>query len=164
VDMTRRNLEDKVRREVESVKMEKREQRDFMQIVRNQEHVKNTSLKQIIKSQQVEAREKKQRELVEKQMRAKQQVEDKMMREEQKRIEHQTMIERMEREELELIQRLQNTQLLQKAAYDDLENALGGNYEGANQSVISTASRPGTASNYRQQTGNKTGSKMGTRK
>ena len=132
MDMTRRNLEDKVRREVESVKMEKREQRDFMQIVRNQEHVKNTSLKQIIKSQQVEAREKKQRELVEKQMRAKQQVEDKMMREEQKRIEHQTMIERMEREELELIQRLQNTQLLQKAAYDDLENALGGNYEGAN--------------------------------
>jgi hypothetical protein len=35
VDMTRRNLEDKVRREVESVKLEKREQRDFMQIVRN---------------------------------------------------------------------------------------------------------------------------------
>jgi hypothetical protein len=33
--MTRRNLEDKVRREVESVKLEKREQRDFMQIVRN---------------------------------------------------------------------------------------------------------------------------------
>ena len=33
--MTRRNLEDKVRREVESVNMEKREQRDFMQIVRN---------------------------------------------------------------------------------------------------------------------------------
>jgi hypothetical protein len=127
--------------------------------------VKNASLKQIIKSQQVEAREKKQRELIEKQMRAKQQVEDKMMREEQKRIEHQSMIERMEREELELIQRLQNTQLLQKAAYDDLENALGGNYEGASQSVISTASRPGTASNYnRQQTGNKTGSKMGTRK
>jgi hypothetical protein len=42
-------------------------------------------------------------------MRAKQQIEDKMMREEQKRIEHQSMIERMEREELELIQRLQNT-------------------------------------------------------
>jgi hypothetical protein len=49
-----------------------------------------------------------------------------MHREEQKRLEHQQMIERMEREELELIQRLQNTQLLQKAAYDDLENALAG--------------------------------------
>jgi hypothetical protein len=34
--------------------------------------VKNNSLKQMIKGQQVEAREKKQRELIEKQMRAKQ--------------------------------------------------------------------------------------------
>ena len=109
----------------------------------------------------MEAREKKQRELIEKQMRAKQQIEDKMMREEHKRIEHQSMIERMEREELELIQRLQTTYRLQKAAYDDLENALGGNYEGAGQSVISTSSRPGTAS---RQTGNKPGSKMGARK
>jgi hypothetical protein len=32
----------------------------------------------------------------------------------------------MEQEELELINRLQNTQMLQKAAYDDLEQALGG--------------------------------------
>jgi hypothetical protein len=31
----------------------------------------------------------------------------------------------MEQEELELIQRLQNTQMMQKAAYEDLENALG---------------------------------------
>ena len=49
-----------------------------------------------------------------------------MVKEETKRIEHQQMIERMEREELELIQRLQNTQMLQKAAYDDLESALAG--------------------------------------
>ena len=63
---------------------------------------------------------------MEKQLRAKQQIEDKMVKEESKRIEHQQMIERMEREELELIQRLQNTQMLQKAAYDDLESALAG--------------------------------------
>lgn len=49
-----------------------------------------------------------------------------MLHEEQKRIEHQQMIERMEKEELELITRLQNTQMLQKAAYDDLESALAG--------------------------------------
>ena len=30
----------------------------------------------------------------------------------------------MEQEELELIKRLQNTQMLQKAAYEDLESAL----------------------------------------
>ncbi len=63
---------------------------------------------------------------MEKQARARQQVEDKMLREEQQRLEHEAMVAKMEQEELELIQRLQNTQLLQKAAYEDLESALQG--------------------------------------
>ncbi len=63
----------------------------------------------MIKGQQREAQDKRQRDLIERQMRAKAQIEDKVIREESKRIEHQQMIERMEREELELIQRLQNT-------------------------------------------------------
>jgi hypothetical protein len=63
----------------------------------------------MIKNQQREAQDKRQRDLLERQLRAKQQIEDKALTEEQKRIEHQSMIERMEREELELIQRLQNT-------------------------------------------------------
>lgn len=57
----------------------------------------------------MEAMSKRQREFQERQMRAKQQIEDKMLHEEGKRVEHQSMIERMEQEELELIQRLQNT-------------------------------------------------------
>ena len=57
-------------------------------------------------------------------MRAKQQIEEKALREEQMRLEHEAMIAKMEQEELELIKKLQNTQLLQKAAYEDLENAL----------------------------------------
>ena len=36
------------------------------------------------------------------------------------------MVSKMEQEELELIQRLQNTQWIQKAAYEDLEQALAG--------------------------------------
>lgn len=40
------------------------------------------------------------------------QIEDKMMREEQTRLDHEAMVAKMEQEELELIQRLQNTQLL----------------------------------------------------
>lgn len=35
-------------------------------------------------------------------------------------------VARMEQDELELIQKLQNTQILQKAAYEDLEGALNG--------------------------------------
>jgi len=106
LDMQRRNVEDKVRKEADQVKHEKQQQKDFMHVMRYQETLKNNSLKQMIRSQQSEAKEKKQRELMEKQLRAKQQIEDKMMKEESKRIEHQHMIERMEREELELIQRL----------------------------------------------------------
>ena len=37
-------------------------------------------------------------------------------------------VARLEQEELELIQKLQNTQILQKNAYEDLESAL--NHEG----------------------------------
>lgn len=50
------------------------------------------------------------------------------------------MVKRMEQEELELIQRLQNTQMLQKAAYEDLENALTTGQQ------MASDSRPGTAS------------------
>jgi hypothetical protein len=60
----------------------------------------------MIKNQQREAQEKRQRDLLERQLRTKQTLEDKMMREEGKRVEHQSLIEKMEREELELIQRL----------------------------------------------------------
>lgn len=73
--------------------------------------------------------------------RARQQVEEKMMREEQQRLDHEAMVARMEQEELELIQRLQNTQLLQKAAYEDLESALSGDGES-----VMEQSRPGTSS------------------
>jgi hypothetical protein len=59
-----------------------------MHVMRHQETLKNNSLKQMIKTQQQEAKEKKQRELMEKQVRAKQQIEDKMIKEESKRIEH----------------------------------------------------------------------------
>jgi hypothetical protein len=74
-------------------------------------------------------------------MKAKQIIEEKALREEQQRIEHEAMIARMEQEELELLKRLQNTQLLQKAAYEDLESALQGEGRG---SEIQSDARPGT--------------------
>ena len=72
LDMQRRNVEDKVRKEADQVKHEKQQQKDFMHVMRYQETLKNNSLKQMIRSQQSEAKEKKQRELMEKQLRAKQ--------------------------------------------------------------------------------------------
>lgn len=56
------------------------------------------------------------------------------------------MVARMEQEELELIQRLQNTQLLQKAAYEDLENALvNGSQMGDSRPATSSQKGRGSA-------------------
>jgi hypothetical protein len=100
----------------------------------------------MIKSQQKEAQEKKQRDLMEKQARTQQQIREKALIEEQKRLEHEQMVARMEQEELELIQRLQNTQLLQKAAYEDLENALVGGSQMEGSVQQKKTGRVGTAS------------------
>lgn len=131
--------QNKVKEEVNNFKQEKDEQKQFLQMQRQQEYLKNTSLKHMIKQQATEAQERKKRDLAEKQERARQQIANKMMSEEEQRLNHEAMVQKMEQEELELIQRLQNTQLLQKAAYEDLENALGTPAEPSD-------SRPGTSS------------------
>jgi hypothetical protein len=41
VDATKRNFEDKVRRDVDYFKQEKRDQKDFMQVQKHQEQIKN---------------------------------------------------------------------------------------------------------------------------
>ena len=60
----------------------------------------------------------------EKKFKARQDLIQKILQENEARINIEAEIARMEQEELELIQKLQNTQLLQKAAYEDLEGAL----------------------------------------
>ena len=55
----------------------------------------------------------------------------------------QAEVERMEREELELIQKLQNTQLMQKEAYDNLEGALNGDVSPEKLSSMNSTARKG---------------------
>ena len=81
-------------------------------------------IKTLIKSQQDDARDKKQRDLFDKKMKARQQMQEKMAREETLRFEHEGQVSKMEMEELELIKRLKNTQMKQQAAFQELENAL----------------------------------------
>ena len=50
----------------------------------------------------------------------------KILEENERRLQIESEVAMMEQEELELISKLQNTQMLQKAAYDDLESALSG--------------------------------------
>ena len=66
----------------------------------------------------------KNRVLQEKKMMAREQIMEKMARDEHARIEHENSVTKMEQEELELIQRLKNTQAMQQAAFQQLEEAL----------------------------------------
>ena len=45
LEMQRRQVEEKIRREADSVKHEKQQQKDFMHVMRHQETLKNNSLK-----------------------------------------------------------------------------------------------------------------------
>lgn len=80
----------------------------------------------MVRNTEREAEEKRKKTDANKKAVAKSNFEDKVMRENQRRILHEQQVEKMEQEELELIQRLQNTQWIQKAAYEDLEEALAG--------------------------------------
>ena len=55
---------------------------------------------------------------------AREQMTDKMARDEAARIDHERSVAKMEQEELELIQRLKDTQAMQQAAFQQLEEAL----------------------------------------
>ena len=70
-------------------------------------------IKNLIKSQQDEAKDKKRRDQAERKMKARGQLHDKMSRDEHDRLEHERSVQNMEREEAELIQRLKDTQAMQ---------------------------------------------------
>ena len=92
----KQNYQNKVKEDVNAFKDEQRDQKEFLQMQKQQEYIKNTSLKQMIKSQQEEAKDRKKRELMEKQNRAREQMTEKMMLEEQQRLEHEAMVAKME--------------------------------------------------------------------
>ena len=80
----------------------------------------------MIRNQEKEAEEKRRYMEAEKWAVARQSFENKVMRENQIWLNHEHVVSKMEQEELELIQWLQNTKLMQKQAYEELENALAG--------------------------------------
>ena len=52
------------------------------------------------------------------------QLEEKLAREADEQAQYEADVQRMEREELELINRLKNTKLMEENAHNDLEDAL----------------------------------------
>lgn len=80
----------------------------------------------MIKNQEMGLQDRKYREAMERKSKARQDLIQKILDENQRRLDIESEVATMEQDELELISRLQNTQMLQKAAYDDLESAISG--------------------------------------
>jgi len=79
----------------------------------------------MIKQQKLEAKRKMQVERQQKLEQFTDHYHARTAEEEQLRERTQALVAQMEKEEMELIQRLQNTQTVQRSAYEELENALG---------------------------------------
>lgn len=126
VKTTKQEYHKKRKEEADLLKQEKMEHKEMVEMFRQQEQLKNTSIKQMIRNREKEAEEKRKRDYAEKKAIARGNLDTKVLKENKRRMEHENHVSKMEQEELELIQRLQNTQLLQKAAYEDLEEALAG--------------------------------------
>lgn len=83
---------DKVRNEVQMRRAELNEQKEYLEIQRQQEVLKATSIKQMIRNQEIEAEEKRRYMEAQKKAQARQQFEQKVLRENQMRMTHEQMV------------------------------------------------------------------------
>ena len=78
----------------------------------------------MIQQQKAEARSQRELDQIARQNRTRSQIEEKLQREAYDQQQYEAEVQRMEKEELELIMRLKNTKLLEEAAHNELETAL----------------------------------------
>mmetsp|Transcript_18166 Transcript_18166/g.45476 ORF Transcript_18166/g.45476 Transcript_18166/m.45476 type:complete len:252 (+) Transcript_18166:389-1144(+) len=85
----------------------------------------NNERSEMIRRQKAEAKAKLEREQEAKLQKYREEYENRVAQEEMLRCRTEALVAQMEKEEMELIQRLQNTQTVQRRAYEELEGALG---------------------------------------
>ena len=98
-------------------KTEKQMMREAIQYNKQEAEVKASQLKQKIRYQQQSAQSRRQQDLVEKQNRTRSQLQHKMQREMNEQAAYEAEVARMEQEELELINRLKNTKLVEEQTH-----------------------------------------------
>lgn len=142
----------KVRDAAYDAKMEKAAVRERLDAQRRAEEGKAHNLKVMIQQQKAEARTQREHDQVARQNRTRGQIEEKLQREAYEQAQYEAEVQRMEKEELELITRLKHTKLMEEAAHQDLEVAL-------------TDPEPGAKLAYQQQQQSRTGGrgKVGSR-
>ena len=124
---SRDELVKKLKEEVLAIKLARKENQNLIEQNKNLELLEKTTLTQNVKNQHREAEEKRRRQEEERKAKVRAELERKIEEENIKKQQKDEEIARMEQEELELIQRLQNSQMLQRSAYEELELAMSGN-------------------------------------
>jgi hypothetical protein len=124
--LTREQLKAKLRADVEALKESKRDNARQIEANRREDLMKMTNIKQHIRTAQQESEEKRRRDDDEKRARARAHYEERLGNENRIREQKEAEILALEQEEMELIAKLQNTQVLQKNVFEDLEAALTG--------------------------------------
>ena len=91
---------------------------------RQNEEMRARNMRSMIHAQKAQAAQQREIDQLTRQQRTRFQIEEKLAREAEEQAAYEADVQRMEREELELINRLKNTKLLEEAAHNELEGAL----------------------------------------
>merc|ERR1711964_439534 len=124
VEQAKNQYKYKLCTDVDNMRNTQAHQKAQITMQKQEDVIKNTATKVAIKQSQKEWEARRRKIDEEKRLKAKMEVENKIMQENRLRLQREADIAKMEQEELELIQKLQNTQLMQRSAYEDLEAAL----------------------------------------
>jgi len=120
----RNQLLRRLKDDVELMRKTKQDMREQTLSQKDEDYMKNVEVVNHIRVKEREAQIKKQKQLEQVKQKARIEYESKIQQELLAKEKTDELIARLEQQEMELIQRLQNTQTLQKEAFDDLEKAL----------------------------------------
>eukprot|EP01017_Pseudomicrothorax_dubius_P025912 TRINITY_DN2846_c0_g1_i1.p1 TRINITY_DN2846_c0_g1~~TRINITY_DN2846_c0_g1_i1.p1 ORF type:complete len:276 (-),score=67.78 TRINITY_DN2846_c0_g1_i1:193-1020(-) len=149
VEANKSELRRRIIAEVEEVRRQKTDNREQRYLNKANIRARNEVLISGVKDQERRLEEKKKRLAEEKKGLAGRELEDRLQQEESARRGKEAEIAKLERVEVELIQRLQHTQNVQKEALRELQDALGASpAEERPVSVTRSLSKPSTRPSY----------------
>jgi len=126
-ETNRNQLLRRLKDDVELMRKTKHDIKEQSIQTKDEEYIKNAQIANHIRNKEKELQMKKKKQLEEIKNKARIEYETKIEQELLLKEKTDDLISRLEQQEMELIQRLQNTQSLQKEAFDDLEKALSVN-------------------------------------
>jgi len=124
---TKNGLMQKLKGDVDQMRKTKRDSKEMNYMNKDETHLKNQQTMYAIKTQHQDLKTMKSKKLEDTKQQARIEYERKIDKEMLIKEQTEAKIAKLEQMEMELIQRLQNTQSIQKEAFDDLEKVISAN-------------------------------------